>query len=125
MANNLICECCLEDIYEEDGGAVDTALARGVLVCTLCWEERVCHRCFHFSEEASGYWCERCSRAVHLECCTAVAWCQCADVICRDCVRAEDVECSRCGQSFLPDSDGFPICADAGDEHLCDRCASL
>jgi hypothetical protein len=124
----LACDGCQKDITSEDEEEEPSIARDGVRFCPLCWDERVCHRCLHYEEPQwfgrANYCCERCKRGIQLECCTAIAWCQCADVICRDCVRTGDSCCARCERALEPNQAAYPHVADGGDGGLlCARCA--
>lgn len=126
-ASREVCGGCQEEIWPEDEEFFVPGLSQdGIRYCSVCWDERVCHRCLHYEsgQNASYYGCERCGRRIHLECCTAIAWCQCMDVICRDCVRKGDSCCARCECELDPDSDTFPRTADYDPGLLCDDCAA-
>jgi hypothetical protein len=122
----MICDGCQDEIWSEDERLEPSIVRDSSRFCTVCWDGRICHCCLHYEggAHASYYTCERCERKIHLECCTAIAWCQSSDVICRDCVKTGDACCARCECELAPDQDTFPYIADSDlTGLLCADCA--
>src|SRR5579872_1045302 len=72
----------------------------GKKYCSTCWDENVCHRCFNSEEFINYNTCERCNRRIR-NCCVAICYCQCLDVICIDCIKPEDNTCDECNAVLI------------------------
>lgn len=112
MAETL-CAACNDKIWIEEADeevyyistitAPGNQIQNGAGVCEACFLEGLCHRCGTILDSPGAYWtCIGCKRRIGLgECdCAAVGWCQCVDVICRECILLQPEDewrCETCG----------------------------
>lgn len=112
----------IESITQESHNA---KVRNGDVVCDTCKNESLCGRCGEFSDDAYNcFHCEFCMRGILIEC-VALCWCQCHDVICKDCILKEASNkwlCEKCGVDLRESlSEDLSICVDA-QKLLCVEC---
>ena len=119
------CAVCKHEIDEEDY----IHLVKQQLICEVCYDERICHRCSTVSDMYINTRCLYCARNISLSpCfCIAITWYQSIECICKDCLKYTNtiLKCSKCDADIielLKEESYQGVCEDGSENLLCQKC---